>query len=147
MSIQSALVVSAEPENTSGSMSQVSSMVVWMKTAGDNTFMLNHNVWSVDGSLQGELVSEPRVIIHATGEVLVIEWAVFTGTWDDLEGTLTLRDIGAMVSPGHFHIDATVTRGSGDLAGVYGWGSVDVDMTTPVPSATYSFDLYWEGES
>jgi len=145
MSFQSLPSAAAEPDEAMGAMSRLSSVQLSEKLAGPNTFVTSQNVWSVDGDLQGELVSEPRVTIHTrTGEITVNEWATFTGSWNGLEGTITLRNHGTMVGPGLFHIESTITKGTGDFAGIYGWGCVDVDMSTSPPSAEYSFEFYWE---
>ena len=144
-SVQFMPAVAAEPDEVSGTMSQVSTEQLSAKVAGPNKFVLNHNMWAASGDLQGDLVSEPLVIIHTlTGEITVNEWATFTGTCGDLEGTVTLRNHGVMVSPGHFHIDSEIVKGTGDFKGVCGWGTIEVDMTTCPPSATYSFSLGWE---
>ena len=146
MTVQCAMPVSAEPVEVSGTMEQVSTETVSVKVAGTNTFISNHNVWDVSGDLDGSVISEPLVIIHASGEIIVLEWAVFTVTWDGQDGTLTVRNIGGMVEPGVFHIDSTIARGTGVFAGAYGWGYIDVDMRTVPPSATYDFELCWEEE-
>lgn len=144
-SVQLIPSASAEPDEVSGTMSQVSTEQLSARMAGPNMFVVNHNLWQVNGDLQGDLVSEPFVIIHTqTGEITVNEWATFAGTWGDLEGTITLRNSGVMVSPGHFHIESTIVKGTGDFAGVCGWGTIDVDMTTSPPSAEYSFGIDWE---
>lgn len=145
MSFQSMALTAAEPDEVSGMMYQLSTETVSEKMAGPNMFVVNHNVWSVEGDLEGELVSEPRVTIHTdTGEITVNEWATFTGSWNGLEGTITMRNHGTMVGPGEFYIETTVTKGTGDFAGICGWGFVEVHMTTDPPSAGYTFELYWE---
>jgi hypothetical protein len=143
VSFQSLLTVSAEPDKACGDMYQVSSETISVTMAGDNKIVVKHNVWQVAGDLQGELVSEPRVLILTTaGEVMLIESAVFSGTWKGLEGTFTLSNRGEMVGPGLFHIECTITNGNGEFTGMYGMGSIDVNMNTSPPSATYSFELY-----
>ncbi len=133
---------SEEPTELTGTLALVSAEQS-VRTAGKNMIVTLQSKWDVAGDLVGTFYCHPRAVIFASGETFVSEWGVYNVTWGDLEGTMRVRSVGWSVGEMKFHMDATIVGGgTGDLAGLRGYGTVDLNYAEG--SAVYSFEVFWE---
>jgi hypothetical protein len=105
---------------------------------GDLVLLVLNNTFSITGTLSGHAWAVERDLNHTdTGRITVHGLAHFTGSLNDMSGTLLIRYMG--VNNGTFIMGRFILyAGTGHLAGVHGHGTFQGKATAPL-----SYSLSW----
>lgn len=129
----------AVPTLATGTLTrQSSAFLAPPETADGNTFLQLQNAWTMTGTFEGILVSNPAVIIHPDGVVTFDEIATFTGAVAASSGTFVWRSAGTSTTSGLVgHL--SILSGTGDLANLRGEGTFELHGPTGTYSIYYLF--------
>ena len=110
--------------------------VISSQTVAGTTFITQRARYRVTGTLTGSAVADERVILLATGTVILFSDATFTGTVAGHAGTLRISsvftgDIQSVQGP------FVIRSGTGDLATLRGQGTIHASLLPPV-TGTYT---------
>jgi hypothetical protein len=105
---------------------------------GELVLTVVNNTFTITGTLSGHAWAVERDLNHTdTGRITFRGMAHFTGSLNDMSGTLLIRyggvNNGTFIT-GHF----VVSGGTGQLAGVHGHGTFQGKVTAPL-----SYSLSW----
>ena len=109
------------------------------RQVGENVIIRFNVNADVTGTLAGSLVATELDIVHRDGSITLHGSGLFTGSVNGRSGTLlfTYEGIGNAVT-GHETLHFVLTRGTGDLAGVYVQGPAEGDLGAPDPGCDVS---------
>lgn len=130
--------------NANGTFNQTSITSLVTSQAGPNTTLDQTSAGSISGTLAGPYTDDLKVVIHPNGNVNAHFTIRCQCTVGGEQGVLNLvaSDRGELVSPtlASFAGRATITGGTGDLAGLKGVLEIEgtIDLTTGLATYTYS---------
>ena len=112
--------VASPPTAASGTFTYTSSSFNSIRLAGGNTIIDLSATVSYTGTFSGTSTVEGILIFHADGSANFHDVETFTGTVNDVPGTVTLDLNGSNDSTLVVHATATIVSASGGLAGLHG---------------------------